>query len=82
MHSVKVIVVHNFYTEEMFPSIGFFDKKKDLLISSDDNHTSKLTLKGNIETTSSIENLDLELKVLIEYQNDSDENKAIYYKTT
>ena len=82
MHSVKVIVVHNFYTEEMFPSIGFFDKKKALLISSDDNHTSKLTLKGNIETTSSIENLDLELKVLIEYQNDSDENKAIYYKTT
>lgn len=82
MNSVKVIVVHNFYTEEMFPSIGFFDNKKNLLLQNEDNSNSSLTLKGNIETTSSIENLDLELKVLIEYQNDSKEKKDIYYKTT
>ena len=29
MHKIKGILVHNFYNEEIFPSIGVFDEEKE-----------------------------------------------------
>lgn len=82
MHDIRAIVVHNYYTEEVFPTVGLFDKPVDLLVNSQDEKDNSVELVGNIETTDDIDNLDLELKILIEYKTDSGEVKDIYYKTT
>lgn len=80
MNNVKVIVVHNYYTEEVFPSIGLFDKTTSLKVG--DGEDSQIKLSGTIETTNDIANLDLELKILIKYIDDNKQEKDIYYKTT
>jgi len=78
MKSVKMMVVHNYFTEDIFPTIGVFDKGKDLLIDSDNN----ITLVGYIDTTKDIQKLDLELRIWIEYIDKDGNKKDIYYKTT
>ena len=80
MNNVKVIVVHNYYTEEVFPSIGLIDKTTSLKVG--DGEDNQIKLSGTIETTNDIANLDLELKILIKYIDDNKQEKDIYYKTT
>ena len=80
MHNVKILLVHNYYNEDIFPSIGVFDEPQELLVDNDEE--TKLTWKDTIKTTKNISKLDLKLKVLIEYTNDNGEKKDIYYKTT
>ena len=78
MHNIKVLLAHNYYTEDVFPSIGIFDDVKELLVDSEESN--ELVLEGVIETTEDIRKLELELKVSIEYINDDGEKKDIYYK--
>ena len=80
MHDIKVLLVHNYYTESIYPSIGVFDETKELLV--DNVETNSITLEDTIKTTTNISKLDLELKILIEYTDDLGERKDIYYKTT
>ena len=79
MNNIKAIVVHNYYTEDVFPSIGLFDDELDL---KKDNDKQKIVLKGKIETSEDISNINLKLKILIEYINNEGKKKDIYYKTT
>ena len=81
MHQVKAIVVHNCHNENLFPSIGVFDEAKDLLVGSDEKE-SELILRDTIKTTTNISKLDLELRIWIEYLDDDNKIKDIYYKTT
>jgi len=78
MNDVKVMVVHNYFTEDVFPTIGIFDENRDLLTASEDN----ITLVGYIDSNLDIKNLGLELKIWIEYMDDDGNIKDIYYKTT
>lgn len=78
MKSVKMMVVHNYFTEDIFPTIGIFDKGRDLIVNDED----KLTLVGYIDTTKDIKKLDLELKIWMEYTDIDGNIKDIYYKTT
>ena len=79
MNNIKAIVVHNYYTEDVFPSVGLFDEGLDL---KKNNPQQKMILKGKIETTEDISNINLKLKILIEYINNEGIKKDIYYKTT
>lgn len=80
MRDIDAIVVHNYYTEDIFPTIGLFDKSVDLL--KDNGEHEEVKLKGVIETSDDIDNLELELKILIKYTNPDGEEKDIYYKVT
>jgi len=80
MHNVKALLVHNYYSEDIFPTIGVFDEPKELLV--DNNENNELVLNDIIKTTKDIKKLNLELKLLIEYTDDNGEKKDIYYKTT
>lgn len=80
MHNIKAMVVHNYYNEDVFPSIGVFDEPRELLVNS--NNSSELILKDTIKTTKDISKLNLELKIWLEYTDDNGEKKDIYYKTT
>ena len=78
MHNVKAILVHNYFTDDIFPSIGIFDDGVDLLTNSEE--VKGISLVGYISSTKDINNL--EYRVYIEYKNDNDEIKKIYYKST
>ena len=78
MNNIKAVLVHNYYTEDVFPTIGLFDSTKSLLVNSLDS----ITLKGVIKTDKDIDNLNLMLKLLIRYTTDDGVKKDIYYKTT
>lgn len=78
MKDIKMMVVHNYFTEEVFPTTGVFDDGKDLL----KNTENSITLVGYIDTTKDIQMLDLELKIWIEYTDNDGNIKDIYYKTT
>ena len=78
MNDIKMMIVHNYFTEEVFPTIGVFDKGRSLTVSD----TSNITLVGYIDTTKDIKKLNLELKIWIEYTTEDGEVKDIYYKTT
>lgn len=80
MYKIKAIVVHNYYSEDIFPSIGLFNKKYNLYVDALDN--DNINLKGKIETSEDIDNINFKLKIMIEYYNDDNEKKDIYYKTT
>ena len=80
MHDVKVMLVHNYQNEDVYPTIGVFDEPKELLM--DNNELSELTLTDTINTTKNISKLGLELKLLIEYTDDLGKRKDIYYKMT
>lgn len=78
MKNIKVLVVHNFYNEELYPSVGFFDKERNLSVGED----SSIELSNIIKTTKNLSKINLELKLWLEYKNDEGEKKEIYYKTT
>lgn len=78
LHNIKAMVVHNYYSEEIFPSLGLFDEEKELLI----NNKEEIKLAGIIKTTENISNMKLEIKLWLQYTDDSGEIKEIYYKTT
>ncbi len=78
MNNVKAILIHNYYSEDVFPSLGLFDKSINLV--KDDNNS--FSLKGDIKTSSDIDNLDLVLKLYIKYFDDNGMEKDIYYKAT
>ena len=78
MNDIKVLVVHNYFTEDVFPSIGIFDEPTSLKVSDNKN----ISLVGYIDTTKDIRKLNLELKVWIQYTDNFGEVKDIYYKTT
>ena len=78
MHNVKAILVHNYFTDDIFPSIGIFDDGVDLLTNSDE--VKGISLVGYISSTKDINNL--EYRVYIEYKDDNDKIKKIYYKST
>ena len=79
MKNIKLLVVNNYYNEEVFPSIGIFDDPKELLTSNND---SSLELENTIKTTKNISKINLELKLWMEYINELGETRKIYYKTT
>ena len=78
MNSIKMMVVHNYFTEDVFPTVGVFEEGKDLLVGGDD----KITLVGYIDTEKDIQELELELKIWIEYLDKDGNVQDIYYKTT
>jgi len=80
MNNVKVLVIHNYFTDDIFPSIGIFDEPVSLIV--DDEELKGINLVGYIKTTKDIEDLNLEIKVYVEYTNDSGELVEVYYKTT
>ena len=80
MHDIKVLLVHNYQNEDIYPTIGIFDEPQKLLV--DNPETKELTLTDTINTTKNISKLDLELKLMIQYTDDTGEKKDIYYKTT
>lgn len=74
MHKVKALLIHDYMTEEAFPSIGIFDEPKDLLAGSDD----KIILEGKIQTIDDISNV--KFKLYLEYIDENKNENKFYYE--
>ena len=80
MHNIKAILVHDYLTDEVFPSLGIFDDTIDLII--DDENIKGINLVGYIKTTKEIKEIDLNIKVYVEYTDDNNKVKKVYYNST
>ena len=78
VYDIEAMVVHNYYDDELFPTLGLFDEKGELLVDSD----TTIKLSDTIETNKDLSSIDLELKIYLKYVDENGEKKEIYYKTT
>lgn len=78
MYDVKAILVHEYFSDDIFPSIGIFDDKIDLLLDGDE--IKGFSLVGYISNTKEIN--DLNIRLYLEYKDDNNELKKIYYNST
>lgn len=76
MHKVKALLIHDYVQEEVFPSIGIMDETVNLSKDSKD----QIILKGKIQTTDNISNVNF--KLYLEYIDDNNQENKIYYKVT
>lgn len=73
MHDVKALLIHDYITEDAYPSVGIFDEPATLSASSEDS----IILKGVI--TSNEDLSDVKFKLYLEYSDDDGELNKIYY---
>lgn len=74
MHNVKALLIHNYNSNDIYPSIGIFDEPKELLESSNDN----IKLEGSILSSDDLS--DINFKLYLEYTNDEEVKEEIYYE--
>lgn len=80
LKNIRAILIHNYFTEDIFPSIGIFDDKVDLLVN---NQTNKgIILVGYINSNLDIEKINIEFKLMLEYTDKVNKTHTIFYKTT
>lgn len=78
MHDIKALLVCEYSGDDIFPSIGIFDDEIDLLLNSDE--VRGFSLVGYINTTE--ESTDLKIRLYLEYKDDNNILKKIYYSST
>lgn len=82
LKDVEVIVIHNYQTNDIFPSSGIFESKYTLnpeIIDIDNNNPKGIILVGYIDYEGEIDDLNIEFKVLIKYiDNNSNLIKHIF----
>lgn len=74
MHNVKALLIHNYNSNDIYPSIGIFDEPKELLENSNDN----IKLEGSILSSDDLS--DINFKLYLEYTNDEEVKEEIYYE--
>ena len=72
---IKAVAIHNMQTDDVFPSVGIFDKKVNLIPNK---KPSGVILVGYFPYKKDIEKLDIEMKVLISYKIDNNKYTAYY----
>lgn len=78
MYNIKALLIHDYFTEDIFPSIGIFDEAENLIVGNEE--VRGISLVGYIETTNDIDKLDLNVKLYIEYSDSEGNIQKIYYK--
>ena len=75
MYNIKALLIHDYFTEDIFPSIGIFDEPQNLIIGNEE--VKGFELVGYIETSKDI---DVNLKLYLEYTDINGNISDIYYK--
>lgn len=74
MYNVKALLIHDYMTEDVFPSVGIFDEPVDLLCDND----NKIILRGNIYTETKL--IDTNFKLYLEYEDSEGFSNKIFYE--
>lgn len=76
--NIEAIVIHNKQTNDVFPSIGIFDEKQDLL---KDKKPSGVILVGYIDYQGDIKDFKCKIKLLVKYETENKKSHKVYYVT-
>lgn len=83
VNNIKVIVVHNHNTDDIYPTSGIFEEPLNLAPDMVDlnNHNAKgIILIGYIDYDKDIDSFTGLFKVLVQYEEESGQHKQIYYE--
>ena len=72
---ISALAIHNKQTDDVFPSVGIFDEKVDLIPNE---RPSGVILVGYIPYEGDIEDFEIEIKVLISYKINDTVSKSYY----
>ena len=75
---VEAIAIHDKQTDDVFPSIGIFDKKQRLEVGK---KPSGIILVGYIDYLGKVEKFKCNLKILIKYNTNDRKSHTVYYVT-
>ncbi len=84
LKNIEAIIIHDKYTEDIYPSSGIFDDKYNLIlneIDKENNNVKGIILVGYIPFDKDIKEFDSEFKVLFSYENDSGNREFVFYST-
>ena len=84
LRNIEALVIHDKYTEDVFPSTGIFESKLSLIpgvINKTSNYVEGIILAGYIPYEGDINNLNATFKVLFKYEDDEGVSHTIIYST-
>ena len=84
LRNIEALVIHDKYTKDIFPSVGIFDDKLNLIpnvINKSSNYVEGIILVGYIPFEEDIKNLNANFKLLFKYEDDNNNIKTIIYST-
>ncbi|MEG1850545.1 MAG: hypothetical protein RR228_00880 [Bacilli bacterium] len=76
INSMSAIIIHDKLTKDVFPSIGYFDEKINLLPSEG---KKGLSLCGYINYSGTIDNFRGKFTAFIKYKDNKNYNRRFYY---
>lgn len=82
--NIEAIIIHDKYTEDIFPSTGIFDDKLNLIpetIDKDKNYVKGIILTGYIPFKGDINDLNATFKVLVKYTDKFNVECVVMYST-
>lgn len=84
LRNIEALVIHDKYTEDVFPSSGIFETKLNLIpgvINKSSNYVEGIILAGYIPFEDDIKNLNASFKLLFKYEDDEGKIHTIIYST-
>ena len=84
LRNIEALVIHDKYTEDVYPSTGIFEDKLSLIpgvINKTSNYVEGIILAGYIPYEGDINNLNATFKVLFKYEDDEGVSHTIIYST-
>ena len=84
LRNIEALVIHDKYTEDVFPSSGIFETKLNLIpgvINKTSNYVEGIILAGYIPFEEDLKNLNANFKLLFKYEDDEGNINTIIYST-
>lgn len=84
LRNIEALIIHDKYTEDIFPSSGIFESKLSLIpgvINKKSNYVEGIILAGYIPFEGEVKNLNANFKVLFNYEDDEGNRNTIIYST-
>lgn len=85
MKEVEAFVYHNQKTDDIYPSVGIFDQKVNLISNlkeSTEENAKGIVLVGYMKTKKEIEDFHPTFKIMILYNDENNERQKIYATKT
>ena len=82
--NIEVLIIHNKYTKDIYPSSGIFDEKYSLIpntIEKSNNIVKGIILIGYIPYEGDLGNIDVEFKLYLKYTVDDSNVHEVMYST-
>ena len=84
LRNIEALVIHDKYTEDIFPSSGIFETKLNLIpgvINKTSNYVEGIILAGYIPFEGELKNLNANFKVMLKYEDDDGKINTVIYST-